>query len=243
MEKPRTRLMAGRLTAVLALLAAGAGQAAAGTPPPTNQLQNVPVFQDRLFGTWSGGDIVAPGSFIPIDTAQMYGGLPSLRFEVVGPSNWWWLTILAGQDWMPYSVEHYRASGFLEFNVKGAVGGEMFTLAVGDLDNARTPLETTLDSVGSWNFVTVTTEWQHVRVPLSALMPEDQVVPLGTFEPRLAQLVDLKFFCGFSFGEIAELQGISERTAQRDWDKARILLQRHIRGQHATPSEDAGDQG
>jgi RNA polymerase sigma factor (TIGR02999 family) len=52
---------------------------------------------------------------------------------------------------------------------------------------------------------------------------------LGEVEPRLAQIVDLKFFCGFSFAEIAELLGISERTAQRDWDKARILLQRFLR--------------
>jgi RNA polymerase sigma factor (TIGR02999 family) len=54
---------------------------------------------------------------------------------------------------------------------------------------------------------------------------------LGAVEPRLAQIVDLKFFCGFSFAEIAELLGISERTAQRDWDKARILLQAYLRGQ------------
>jgi RNA polymerase sigma factor (TIGR02999 family) len=52
---------------------------------------------------------------------------------------------------------------------------------------------------------------------------------LGAVEPRLAQLVDLKFFCGFSFAEVAELIGTSERTAQRDWDKARILLQRYLR--------------
>jgi RNA polymerase sigma factor (TIGR02999 family) len=52
---------------------------------------------------------------------------------------------------------------------------------------------------------------------------------LGEVEPRLAYIVDLKFFCGFSFAEIAELLGISERTAQRDWDKARILLQRFLR--------------
>ena len=58
---------------------------------------------------------------------------------------------------------------------------------------------------------------------------------LGGVEPRLAQLVDLKFFCGFSFAEIAELQGISERTAQRDWDKARILLQRHLLGGGSQP--------
>jgi RNA polymerase sigma factor (TIGR02999 family) len=52
---------------------------------------------------------------------------------------------------------------------------------------------------------------------------------LGAIEPRLAQVVDLKFFCGFSFTEIGELLGTSERTAQRDWDKARILLRRYLR--------------
>jgi len=66
---------------------------------------------------------------------------------------------------------------------------------------------------------------------------------LSAVEPRLAQLVDLKFFCGFSFAEIAQLQGISERTAQRDWDKARILLQKHIRDQEAEPRDDQKDRG
>ena len=47
---------------------------------------------------------------------------------------------------------------------------------------------------------------------------------LATLEPRLAQVVDLKFFCGFSFEEIALFWGISERTVQRDWEKARIYL-------------------
>jgi len=65
---------------------------------------------------------------------------------------------------------------------------------------------------------------------------------LSAVEPRLAQLVDLKFFCGFSFAEIGELQGISERTAQRDWDKARILLQRHIRGREAPSSGDPSSE-
>ena len=47
---------------------------------------------------------------------------------------------------------------------------------------------------------------------------------LATFDASLAELVDLKFFCGFSFVEIAELRGVSERTVQRDWAKARLLL-------------------
>jgi len=36
--------------------------------------------------------------------------------------------------------------------------------------------------------------------------------------------VDLKFFCGFSFSEIAAMQMISERTVQRKWEKARIYI-------------------
>ena len=42
--------------------------------------------------------------------------------------------------------------------------------------------------------------------------------------PELAQVVDLKFFCGFSLREIATMRGVSERTVQRDWEKARIFL-------------------
>jgi len=60
---------------------------------------------------------------------------------------------------------------------------------------------------------------------------------LSVDEPRLAQLVDMKFFCGFSFAEIAQLLGTSERTAQRDWDKARILLQRCLLGRSCQPDK------
>src|SRR5690348_17191549 len=43
---------------------------------------------------------------------------------------------------------------------------------------------------------------------------------LATVDPTLAELVDLHFFCGLSFSEIAGLRGVSERTIQRDWRKA-----------------------
>lgn len=49
---------------------------------------------------------------------------------------------------------------------------------------------------------------------------------LARVDPALAQLVDLHFFCGFTFGELAELRGVSERTVQRDWREARLLLHR-----------------
>jgi RNA polymerase sigma factor (TIGR02999 family) len=63
---------------------------------------------------------------------------------------------------------------------------------------------------------------------------------LGEIEPRLAQVVDLKFFCGFSFAEIGGVMGTSERTAQRDWDKARILLQQQLRAEGAPAPRRAG---
>lgn len=57
---------------------------------------------------------------------------------------------------------------------------------------------------------------------------------LAVRDPRLAELVDLKYFCGFSLVEIAVLRGVSERTAQRDWEKARLVLYREI-GENAVP--------
>src|ERR1044072_409427 len=52
----------------------------------------------------------------------------------------------------------------------------------------------------------------------------DALGDLAKLDPGLAELVDLKYFCGFSFAEIAALRGVSERTAQRDWEKARLVL-------------------
>lgn len=52
---------------------------------------------------------------------------------------------------------------------------------------------------------------------------------LATFEERLARVVDLKFFCGFTFADIAGMLGVTERTVQRDWEKARIYLHQKLR--------------
>jgi RNA polymerase sigma factor (TIGR02999 family) len=47
---------------------------------------------------------------------------------------------------------------------------------------------------------------------------------LAARDARLAELVDLKYFCGYTFEEIAALRGSSPRTLQRDWEKARMIL-------------------
>ena len=56
----------------------------------------------------------------------------------------------------------------------------------------------------------------------------DALDELATVQPALAELVDLHFFAGLTFSEIAALRGVSERTAQRDWRKARLILHRTL---------------
>ena len=52
---------------------------------------------------------------------------------------------------------------------------------------------------------------------------------LAALEPGLARLVEMRFFGGLTSPEIAEALGMSERTVQRDWSKARALLLTLIR--------------
>lgn len=43
-------------------------------------------------------------------------------------------------------------------------------------------------------------------------------------EPRLAQIVEMRYFGGLTEVEIAEVLGLTDRTVRRDWNKARLLL-------------------
>jgi RNA polymerase sigma factor (TIGR02999 family) len=56
----------------------------------------------------------------------------------------------------------------------------------------------------------------------------DALDELAKVDTSLAEVVDLKFFCGFSFAEIGAMRGVSERTVQREWEKARIYLHRAL---------------
>ena len=58
----------------------------------------------------------------------------------------------------------------------------------------------------------------------------DALDALASAEPALAELVELKFFCGFALVEIAAMRGVSERTVQRHWDKARLFLRHSLDG-------------
>ena len=61
----------------------------------------------------------------------------------------------------------------------------------------------------------------------------DALDELAKIDSRLAEVVDLRFFCGFSLAEIAAMRQVSERTIQRQWEKARIYLRRRTGGRHS----------
>lgn len=61
--------------------------------------------------------------------------------------------------------------------------------------------------------------------------PEDEILAvhealekIATFDPRLVQVVEMRYFGGLTEAEAAEALGLTDRTIRRDWDKARLLL-------------------
>jgi RNA polymerase sigma-70 factor (ECF subfamily) len=52
---------------------------------------------------------------------------------------------------------------------------------------------------------------------------------LASLNARQARVVELRFFAGLEFEEIAELLGVSARTAKRDWHHARLFLHHALR--------------
>ncbi|NLB12601.1 MAG: hypothetical protein GX826_01075 [Gammaproteobacteria bacterium] len=63
---------------------------------------------------------------------------------------------------------------------------------------------------------------------LDLLSLDEALTALGSQDARLAQVVELHFFAGLGFSEIAQLLDLSERTVARDWRAARALLRLHM---------------
>jgi RNA polymerase sigma factor (TIGR02999 family) len=62
-----------------------------------------------------------------------------------------------------------------------------------------------------------------------ALQVHEALESLAQVEPRLAQVVEMRYFGGLTEAEIGDALGLTERTVRRDWDKARLLLAAMLR--------------
>jgi DNA-directed RNA polymerase specialized sigma24 family protein len=81
-----------------------------------------------------------------------------------------------------------------------------------------------------------------VMTPHALVLISDALDELAEVEPGLAEIIDLKFFCGFSFAEIAAMRGVSERTIQRNWEKGRLYLHQAVSADGAASPADAPHQ-
>jgi len=78
---------------------------------------------------------------------------------------------------------------------------------------------------GEFHFTVLNTEIEESAPGLNEIVSlDDALKELERIDAPLAELVDMKFFCGFTFNDIAAMRGVSERTVQRDWNKARLYL-------------------
>ncbi|WP_088278614.1 ECF-type sigma factor [Ideonella sp. A 288] len=62
------------------------------------------------------------------------------------------------------------------------------------------------------------------------LQVDEALEVLGQAEPRLAKVVEMRYFGGYTEREIADTLALTERTVRRDWDKARLLLRAMLEG-------------
>lgn len=76
----------------------------------------------------------------------------------------------------------------------------------------------------------------NTEIAESASVREDEVIlvndaleELATIDPRLVKVVEMRYFAGMSEAEIAESLGVSVRTVERDWEKARLFLYRALK--------------
>jgi RNA polymerase sigma factor (TIGR02999 family) len=63
-----------------------------------------------------------------------------------------------------------------------------------------------------------------LRADDEAVQVHEALTALSGLEPRLAQVVEMRYFGGLTEVEIGQALGLTERTVRRDWDKARLLL-------------------
>ena len=59
---------------------------------------------------------------------------------------------------------------------------------------------------------------------LDVLRVNEALDVLAHAEPRLAKVVEMRYFGGYTEAEVADALGVTDRTVSRDWEKARLLL-------------------
>jgi RNA polymerase sigma factor (TIGR02999 family) len=76
---------------------------------------------------------------------------------------------------------------------------------------------------------------------LPILVIDEILNQIAAIDPRVAQVVELRFFAGLTEDDVARVLGISSRTVKRDWGFAKAWIRSNLGGKSSKPSEEAED--
>lgn len=84
---------------------------------------------------------------------------------------------------------------------------------------------------GGWRVVSLSEAESALGIEADDLLALDQALnKLDGVDKRLREVVELRFFAGLTARDVAKLFGVSERTIEREWLKARLFLLEAIKG-------------
>jgi hypothetical protein len=165
------------LTCAVSLMLSGATSVYAVTDTSYRQIQDYAIFNGSGNINWCGGqNLEVVNSKIPIDSRVTYDGVSSLRVNITDKSDWWTARLVV-RSWMSMDFSHFQPSGRLEFDVKGNDGGEKFT--IGFADSISETDEEDIATVPITDYTAVTTDWQHISIPLSDISAANSDVDLS----------------------------------------------------------------
>ena len=194
-------------------------------PPKGNGAREPPVLDSTLASLLEAAETQRPGAADALFSA-LYSELRRLAKRELarqGSPNLSATTLLheayiemAGKDGNAFP-DRARFMGYAARVMRGVI-----------IDHARN--RAAQKRGGCFEITSIGTEVQDPADPEELSAISDALDELAKADPLLAETVDLRFFCGFTFSEIAAMKNISERTAQRQWEKARIYLHHRLRG-------------
>lgn len=166
-----------------------------------------------------------PGELLPRVYEELRG-LARARFSSLGRSPTLQTTALVHEAWM--RLDQGRAIGEeCRAHFYGAAANAMRNVLV---EQARRKAR--LKRGGHWRRVPITeTSPQPSGVAPEELLALDEALERFAEEnPRMAEIVRLRYFTGLSIAEVARALGIPESRVEREWRFARSWLQREIDG-------------
>jgi RNA polymerase sigma factor (TIGR02999 family) len=189
---------------------------------------------DSLLRAWTAGDQAALNSLIPI----VYGELRRIAHRYMeGERSGHVLqtTALVNEAYM--RLADYKRMQWKDRAHFFAVSSQVMRRIL--VDHARSLNLKRGAGVVHFPFDEVAVVGNEDGADLAAL--DDALNGLALFDPRKAQIVEMRFFGGLSVEETAEVLKVSPATVRRDWSIAKLWLYREIYGRNGDGPQTVGE--